>query len=109
MPDRKVLFGAGLGAWNGADTSQAAHLAALVGQADRQGLDLFGVADHPYFAAKLDAYALLGFILGRTNRITGAVTVSNLPARPAPVLARTITSLSVRLPRPCGRPLLSSG
>lgn len=94
MPDRKVLFGAGLGAWNGADTSQAAHLAALVGQADRQGLDLFSVADHPYFAAKLDAYALLGFILGRTNRITGAVTVSNLPARPAPVLARTITSLS---------------
>jgi alkanesulfonate monooxygenase SsuD/methylene tetrahydromethanopterin reductase-like flavin-dependent oxidoreductase (luciferase family) len=52
------------------------------------------VADHPYFGDKLDAYALTGFLLGRTERITGMVTVTNLPSRPAPVLARTVTSLS---------------
>ncbi len=42
----------------------------------------------------MDAYALLSFLLGRTGQIAGAVTVTSLPTRPAPVLARTITSLS---------------
>jgi alkanesulfonate monooxygenase SsuD/methylene tetrahydromethanopterin reductase-like flavin-dependent oxidoreductase (luciferase family) len=37
---------------------------------------------------------LTGFLLGQTERITGMVTVTNLPSRPAPVLARTLTSLS---------------
>ncbi|HXW43904.1 MAG TPA: LLM class flavin-dependent oxidoreductase [Streptosporangiaceae bacterium] len=94
MPDRRVWFGVGLGAWNGADVASAAESARLVGQADLDGLDLFSVADHPYFAEKLDSYALVSFLLGRTERIAGAVTVTNLPSRPAPVLARTISSLS---------------
>jgi alkanesulfonate monooxygenase SsuD/methylene tetrahydromethanopterin reductase-like flavin-dependent oxidoreductase (luciferase family) len=42
----------------------------------------------------LNAYALTAFLLGRTERITGMVTVTNLASRPAPVLARTLTSLS---------------
>ncbi len=94
MADRKVWFGAGLGAWNGADVASAAESARLVAQADEDGLDLFTAADHPYFAEKLESYALLSFLLGRTGQIAGAVTVTCLPARPAPVLARTITSLS---------------
>jgi alkanesulfonate monooxygenase SsuD/methylene tetrahydromethanopterin reductase-like flavin-dependent oxidoreductase (luciferase family) len=94
VPDRDVLFGAGLGAWNGADAATAAESVKLITQADRDGLDLFTVADHPYFGAKLDAYALVSFLLGQTERIVGMVTVTNLPSRPAPVLARTITSLS---------------
>ncbi len=94
MAERKVWFGTGLGAWNGTDVASAAEAARLVTQADRDGLDLFTTADHPYFGAKLDAYALVSFLLGRTERIAGAVTVTNLPSRPAPVLARTITSLS---------------
>jgi alkanesulfonate monooxygenase SsuD/methylene tetrahydromethanopterin reductase-like flavin-dependent oxidoreductase (luciferase family) len=94
VPERKVWFGYGLGAWNGADIAGAAESVRLVGQADRAGLDLFTVADHPYFAAKLDSYALVPFVLGQTGHITGAVTVTNLPSRPAPVLARTVTSLS---------------
>ncbi len=94
MPDRKVWFGYGLGAWNGADVASAAESVRLVVQADREGLDLFTVADHPYFAEKLDSYALVPFLLGQTGQISGAVTVTSLPSRPAPVLARTITSLS---------------
>jgi alkanesulfonate monooxygenase SsuD/methylene tetrahydromethanopterin reductase-like flavin-dependent oxidoreductase (luciferase family) len=89
-----VLFGASLGQWNGADAADAAGRVRLATQADRDGLDLFTVADHPYFGDKLDAYALTGFLLGRTERITGMVTVTNLPSRPAPVLARTLTALS---------------
>jgi alkanesulfonate monooxygenase SsuD/methylene tetrahydromethanopterin reductase-like flavin-dependent oxidoreductase (luciferase family) len=87
VPDRKVVFGAGLGAWNGVDVGNAAESARLAGQADRAGLDLFTLADHPYFSEKLDAYAMLSFLLGRTEHISGAVTVTNLPCRPAPVLA----------------------
>ena len=94
MPDRNVLFGASLGQWNGADAADAAGRVRLGTQADRDGLDLFTVADHPYFGDKLDAYALTAFLLGQTERITGMVAVTNLPSRPAPVLARTLTSLS---------------
>lgn len=94
MPARRVWFGAGLGAWNGADAATAAETVEFVMQADGEGLDLFTVADHPYFGEKLDAYALLGFLLGRTSKISGAVTVTSVPSRPAAVLARTVTSLS---------------
>jgi alkanesulfonate monooxygenase SsuD/methylene tetrahydromethanopterin reductase-like flavin-dependent oxidoreductase (luciferase family) len=94
VPDRKVMFGAGLGAWNGVDVDSAAESARIAVQADREGLDLLTLADHPYFGEKLDAYAMLSFLLGKTERITAAVTVTNVPCRPAPVLARTITSLS---------------
>jgi alkanesulfonate monooxygenase SsuD/methylene tetrahydromethanopterin reductase-like flavin-dependent oxidoreductase (luciferase family) len=94
VPDRTVVFGVGLGAWNGADVISAREYVELAAQADRDHLDLFAVADHPYFGAKLDAYALLAFLLGRTEHITGAVSVTNLPSRLAPVLARTVTSLS---------------
>ncbi len=94
VPAHDVLFGASLGQWNGADAADAAGRIRLGTQADRDGLDLFTVADHPYFGDKLDAYALTAFLLGRTERISGMVTVTNLPSRPAPVLARTVTSLS---------------
>ncbi|KDN18371.1 LLM class flavin-dependent oxidoreductase [Amycolatopsis rifamycinica] len=63
-------------------------------QADRGGLDLITVSDHPYHADRLDAYAELGVLLGRTERVSGLVSVTNLPTRPASVLARTVTSLS---------------
>ncbi|HET6706648.1 MULTISPECIES: LLM class flavin-dependent oxidoreductase [unclassified Amycolatopsis] len=65
-----------------------------VRQADRDGLDLVSVMDHPYTGDQLDAYAFLGFVLGATERLTGFANVTNLPTRPAPMLARTVTSLS---------------
>lgn len=52
--------------------------------ADDAGLDLFSVSDHPYFADRLDAYAALGFVLGATRSITGAVIMTNLLSRPLP-------------------------
>jgi len=91
----RALFGVGLGAWNGTGTDEVGAVTALAAQADEQGLDLFTTADHPYFADRLDAYALLAFLLGRTRHISGVVTVTNVPSRPAPMLARAVTSLSV--------------
>jgi hypothetical protein len=45
VPDHDVLFGASLGQWNGADAADAAGRIRLGTQADRDGLDLFTVAD----------------------------------------------------------------
>lgn len=94
MPEQDVLFGTGAGGPFGAQLSIVPEVLRIADRADRAGLDLFTLADHPYFADRLDAYATLGIVLGRTSRITGVVTVTNLPARPAPVLAHTVTSLS---------------
>ncbi|GAA0963492.1 LLM class flavin-dependent oxidoreductase [Kribbella koreensis] len=66
----------------------------LAEQADRDELDLFSLSDHPYLPNLLDPYATLAFILGRTTRISGLANVTNLPLRPAPVLARTASSLT---------------
>ncbi|MGP3968882.1 LLM class flavin-dependent oxidoreductase [Streptomyces sp. 6N223] len=70
------------------------ELLRMARQADRDGLDIVSLSDHPYLGARLDAYAALGFILGRTERLAGFANVTNLPTRPAPMLARTVTSLS---------------
>jgi alkanesulfonate monooxygenase SsuD/methylene tetrahydromethanopterin reductase-like flavin-dependent oxidoreductase (luciferase family) len=87
---RNVVFG--FGAHPGVD--QGPDLLRAAEQADRDGLDLFSLADHPYLGDRLDAYATIGFVLGRTRHLAGLANVTNLPTRPAPMLARTVTSLS---------------
>ncbi|GAA0423945.1 N5,N10-methylene tetrahydromethanopterin reductase [Acrocarpospora corrugata] len=82
----------GFGAPSG--VGEAPELLRLAQQADRDGLDVFSVSDHPYLGGRLDAYAAVGFLLGRTQRISGFANVTNLPTRPAPMLARMATSLS---------------
>jgi alkanesulfonate monooxygenase SsuD/methylene tetrahydromethanopterin reductase-like flavin-dependent oxidoreductase (luciferase family) len=89
-PDHKVLFGLGLE--NGVD--QVGEMLGHARLADEAGVDLVSLSDHPYFAERLDAYAALGFVLGATSNITGAVIMTNLLSRPAPILARTVTGLS---------------
>ncbi len=90
MSAQRVVFG--FGAHPAVDDWP--ELLRLAEQADRGGLDLFSLSDHPYLGARLDAYAAVGFVLGRTRSIVGFANVTNLPLRPAPMLARTVTSLS---------------
>jgi alkanesulfonate monooxygenase SsuD/methylene tetrahydromethanopterin reductase-like flavin-dependent oxidoreductase (luciferase family) len=90
VPAHDVVFG--FGAHSGID--DAAQLFSMTRRADRTGLDLVSLSDHPYFGARLDAYAAIAFVLGSTERLAGLVNVTNLPTRPAPMLARTVTSLS---------------
>jgi alkanesulfonate monooxygenase SsuD/methylene tetrahydromethanopterin reductase-like flavin-dependent oxidoreductase (luciferase family) len=73
---------------------QGPELLRVTRQADRDGLDLFSLSDHPYLGNRLDAYATIGYLLGATEAIAGLANVTNLPTRPAPMLARTVTSLS---------------
>jgi alkanesulfonate monooxygenase SsuD/methylene tetrahydromethanopterin reductase-like flavin-dependent oxidoreductase (luciferase family) len=66
----------------------------LVLAAERAGLDLAGVQDHPYVPEFLDAFALIGDLVARTERIHFFPDVANLPLRPAPMLARAASALS---------------
>jgi alkanesulfonate monooxygenase SsuD/methylene tetrahydromethanopterin reductase-like flavin-dependent oxidoreductase (luciferase family) len=66
----------------------------LAERADRDGLDHVSLSDHPYVADLLDGYAAVAFLLGRTERLSAFVNVTNLPLRPAPMLARTASALS---------------
>lgn len=90
MPLPPVVFGFGAHS----HLAERDALLDLTLQADRTGLDMFSLSDHPYLGDRIDAYAALGFLLGRTQQIAGFANVTNVPTRPAPMLARTITSLS---------------
>ncbi|GAA1480885.1 LLM class flavin-dependent oxidoreductase [Gordonia sinesedis] len=70
--------------------------AELVLAAEHSGFDLFSLQDHPYNAELIEAYAGTAFLLGRTTSIGGYVGVTNLPLRPAPVLARTAAALTAQ-------------
>ena len=92
-----AIFGIGLDTgFNGAETGihDPRLLVSHARNADRDGLDVVTMTDHPYAAEQFDAYAALGYVLGATTRVTGVVTVTNLPCRPAPMLARTVSALS---------------
>ena len=90
MTSHDVVFG--FGAHSGFTDGSA--LLRMAQQADDDGLDLFSLSDHPYLGERLDAYATIGFVLGRTRRLAGLANVTNLPTRPAALLARTVTALS---------------
>ncbi|SEG29203.1 Hemerythrin HHE cation binding domain-containing protein [Nonomuraea solani] len=63
--------------------------------ADRLGLDLVGVQDHPYQAGFLDTWTLLSAVAARTERIRLVPDVLNLPLRPPAVLAGAAASLDL--------------
>jgi alkanesulfonate monooxygenase SsuD/methylene tetrahydromethanopterin reductase-like flavin-dependent oxidoreductase (luciferase family) len=90
MVARKVVFGFGAHE----SVPDAERWLRRTEQADRDGLDLFSLSDHPYIGGRLDAYAAVGLALGRTRRIAGFANVTNLPTRPPAILARTVTTLS---------------
>ena len=93
MPDRGRALEFGLFVDPRADryTDTVRH----VQLADRLGLDLAGVQDHPYLAAHLDTWTLLVDLAARTSRIRVFPDVANLPLRPPAVLAKAAASLDL--------------
>jgi alkanesulfonate monooxygenase SsuD/methylene tetrahydromethanopterin reductase-like flavin-dependent oxidoreductase (luciferase family) len=63
--------------------------------ADRAGLDLVGVQDHPYQRRFFDTWTLLSYVGARTERITLLPDVINVPLRQPAVLAKAAASLDV--------------
>jgi alkanesulfonate monooxygenase SsuD/methylene tetrahydromethanopterin reductase-like flavin-dependent oxidoreductase (luciferase family) len=63
--------------------------------AERGGLDLVGIQDHPYQRRFLDTFALIGDLLARTERLRLFPDVANLPLRPPATLANLAASLDL--------------
>jgi alkanesulfonate monooxygenase SsuD/methylene tetrahydromethanopterin reductase-like flavin-dependent oxidoreductase (luciferase family) len=63
--------------------------------ADRAGLDLVGIQDHPYQRRFLDTWTLISTLVPVTERIRFFPDVACLPLRPPAVLAKSAASLDV--------------
>jgi alkanesulfonate monooxygenase SsuD/methylene tetrahydromethanopterin reductase-like flavin-dependent oxidoreductase (luciferase family) len=75
----------------------AAHrdIVAQVLAAERGGLDLVGIQDHPYQRRFLDTFALIGDLLARTSRLRFFPDVANLPLRGPTMIAKGAASMDV--------------
>ncbi|MCP9954990.1 LLM class flavin-dependent oxidoreductase [Actinomadura madurae] len=63
--------------------------------ADEDGLDLFGVQDHPYAAGLADTMAVIATVLADTERLRVFPDVANLPLREPAVLAKQAATLDL--------------
>src|SRR5215213_3169298 len=61
--------------------------------AERAGLDLVGIQDHPYQRRFLDTWSLIAFLAARTERIRFFPDVANLPLRPPALMAKAAASI----------------
>jgi alkanesulfonate monooxygenase SsuD/methylene tetrahydromethanopterin reductase-like flavin-dependent oxidoreductase (luciferase family) len=77
---------------------QAATMAearAVAETADRLGIELIGIQDHPYQWRFFDTWALLADLLARTQRLRAFPDVANLPLRGPAMIAKHAASLDV--------------
>jgi len=79
-------------------TPYAATYQAIVAQveaAERGGLDVVGIQDHPYQRRFLDTFVLIADLLARTSRLRFFPDVANLPLRGPTMIAKGAASLDV--------------
>jgi alkanesulfonate monooxygenase SsuD/methylene tetrahydromethanopterin reductase-like flavin-dependent oxidoreductase (luciferase family) len=88
---RKLEFGASI-----EPLADPPHWAARIARAaDRAGLDLVGIQDHPYQRRFLDTWTLISTLVPVTERVRFFPDVANLPLRPPAMLAKAAASLDV--------------
>jgi alkanesulfonate monooxygenase SsuD/methylene tetrahydromethanopterin reductase-like flavin-dependent oxidoreductase (luciferase family) len=75
-----------------ADHDRTVEIAAA---ADRAGLDVVAIQDHPYQRRFLDTWTLLSYLGARTERIRLVPDVLNLPLRLPSMIAKSVASLDV--------------
>ena len=68
---------------------------AVVSLADRLGLDLVGIQDHPYQRRFVDTFALIAALAAQTERISFFPDVACLPLRRPAILAKTSASIDL--------------
>jgi alkanesulfonate monooxygenase SsuD/methylene tetrahydromethanopterin reductase-like flavin-dependent oxidoreductase (luciferase family) len=61
--------------------------------AERAGLDLVGIQDHPYQRRYLDTFMLIADLLARTERLSFFPDVASLPMRPPAMIAKAAASM----------------
>jgi alkanesulfonate monooxygenase SsuD/methylene tetrahydromethanopterin reductase-like flavin-dependent oxidoreductase (luciferase family) len=75
------------------DATDAGSTLEQIVAADRSGLDLVGVQDHPYQRRFYDTWTLLSYAGARTERVRLVPDVVNLPLRNPALLAKAAASL----------------
>jgi alkanesulfonate monooxygenase SsuD/methylene tetrahydromethanopterin reductase-like flavin-dependent oxidoreductase (luciferase family) len=75
------------------DATNAASTVAQIIEAERSGLDIVGVQDHPYQWRFFDTWTLLAYVAGRTERVRLLPDVLNLPLRLPSMIAKSVASL----------------
>ena len=71
---------------------EALHMARV---ADDAGFDLIGIQDHPYQRRFLDTWALIAFVLAKTDRVSVFPDVANLPLRHPRMMAKHAATLDL--------------
>jgi alkanesulfonate monooxygenase SsuD/methylene tetrahydromethanopterin reductase-like flavin-dependent oxidoreductase (luciferase family) len=71
------------------------YVSRIVRAAERAGLDLVGIQDHPYQRRFLDTWTLISTLVPVTEHIRFFPDVANLPVRPPAMLAKAAASLDV--------------
>jgi alkanesulfonate monooxygenase SsuD/methylene tetrahydromethanopterin reductase-like flavin-dependent oxidoreductase (luciferase family) len=77
---------------------QAAHLPDLIRRvqwADRNGLDLIGIQDHPYQRRYADTYILMAHLAATTERVRFFADVASLPMRGPVMLAKQTATIDL--------------
>jgi alkanesulfonate monooxygenase SsuD/methylene tetrahydromethanopterin reductase-like flavin-dependent oxidoreductase (luciferase family) len=77
------------------NAEQADELLEHVLAAERAGLDLVGIQDHPYQRRFLDTWSLIPFLAARTEKIRFFPDVANLPLRPPAVMAKAAATIDL--------------
>jgi alkanesulfonate monooxygenase SsuD/methylene tetrahydromethanopterin reductase-like flavin-dependent oxidoreductase (luciferase family) len=77
------------------DASDHTRTVKVAAAAERAGLDVVAIQDHPYQRRFLDAWTLLSYLGARTERIRLVPDVLNLPLRLPAVVAKSVASLDV--------------
>ena len=67
----------------------------LAEAADRSGLDLIGIQDHPYQWRFYDTWTLIAHLAAKISRVRFFPDVASLPLRPPAILAKSAASLDV--------------
>jgi alkanesulfonate monooxygenase SsuD/methylene tetrahydromethanopterin reductase-like flavin-dependent oxidoreductase (luciferase family) len=75
------------------ETAQLTTILQAADEADRRGLDLVGVQDHPYQSRFVDTWTLLTAVGVRTQRLRVFADVACLPLRPPAMLATEVATL----------------
>ena len=84
-----------LGVFVTPDAGARDDVLAWVELADREGLDLVGIQDHPYQRRFLETFSLLAFLAARTERVRLFPDVANLPLRNPAVLAKAAATIDL--------------
>jgi alkanesulfonate monooxygenase SsuD/methylene tetrahydromethanopterin reductase-like flavin-dependent oxidoreductase (luciferase family) len=63
--------------------------------ADKNGIDLITIQDHPYQRRFVDTMTLLSYLAAKTENVRLGTNVANLPLRPPAMLAKQVATLDV--------------